>query len=91
MDLELLDRLEDRVDVAVQAVNELRMENEMLKEEASDLRKKIAALTSDLEESSQAKSLAVELRGKCEALGEKLGSVRGRVESMVEKMKALEA
>ena len=91
MDLELLDRLEDKVDFAVHAVNELRSENGMLKEEASDLRKKVAALTSALEASGEAKSLADELRGKCAMLEEKLQSVRGRVESMVEKMKALEA
>lgn len=91
MDLELLDRLEDRVDVAMKAVNELRTENEMLKEEASELRKKTAALMKELEEAGESKTLADEFRGKCEALEEKLSSVRGRVEGMVEKMKALEA
>ena len=41
MDLELLDRLEDRVDVAVSTVRDLRVENEILKEETQDLEKKV--------------------------------------------------
>ena len=49
MDLELLDRLEDRVDVAVTTVRDLRVENEILREETQELEKKVTGLGSDLQ------------------------------------------
>jgi len=91
MNLELLDELEDKVDVAVNAIQELRAENDGLKEEARQLGEKIRGLTADLERAGASASEVTELRAKCEDLETRLGRVRGRIEGMVQKMKALEA
>lgn len=90
MDLELLDRLEDRVDVAVSTVNDLRMENDLLKEETAELEKKVENLTRDLESSAASQQVIEDLRKRCTDMEQKLDNVRGRIESMVGKMKALE-
>ncbi|MCA9752329.1 MAG: cell division protein ZapB [Gemmatimonadetes bacterium] len=90
MDLELLDRLEDRVDVAVSTVRDLKMENELLKEETSELQTKVEALTKELAAVAEQKGDADKLRQQCGELEKKLDRVRGRIESMVDKMKALE-
>jgi FtsZ-binding cell division protein ZapB len=90
MDLELLDRLEDRVDVAVSTVRDLRVENEVLREEAKELENKLENLSRDLEAAGAAQQVIDELRGRCTELEQKLESVRGRIENMVGKMKALE-
>jgi len=90
MDLELLDRLEDRVDVAVSTVNDLRMENELLKEETQELGKKVENLTRDLESAATSQQVIEDLRGRCSEMEQKLENVRGRIENMVGKMKALE-
>jgi FtsZ-binding cell division protein ZapB len=90
LDLELLDQLEDRVDVAVSTVRDLRMENETLKEEARELGRKVEALAKELESAAESQGDADKLRARCEELEQKLGRVRTRIESMVGKMKALE-
>jgi FtsZ-binding cell division protein ZapB len=90
MNLELLDELEDKVDVAVQAITELRAENESLKGDAKELEEKVRKLTSELAATGQTKSEATELKAKCEDLGARLERVRGRIQGMVDKMKALE-
>lgn len=90
MDLELLDRLEDRVDVAVSTVRDLRVENEVLKEESKELGEKLDKITRDLEAAGAAQQVVDELRARCTELEQKLESVRGRIESMVDKMKTLE-
>jgi FtsZ-binding cell division protein ZapB len=90
MDLELLDHLEDRVDVAVSTVGDLRVENEMLKEEARGLEQKLESLTSELESAGAAAQVVEDLRKRCAELEEKLDGVRTRIERMVGKMKALE-
>lgn len=90
MDLELLDRLEDRVDVAVATVNDLRMENDLLKEETQELEKKVENLTRDLESAAASQEVIEDLRKRCTEMEQKLDNVRGRIESMVGKMKALE-
>lgn len=91
MNLELLDELEDKVDGAVTAINELRAENEALKDEAKELSDKIRSLTDDLQAAGASREEAAGLRSKCEDLETRLGRVRGRIQGMVEKMKALEA
>lgn len=91
MDLELLDRLEDRVDVAVSTVRDLRVENEILKEETQDLEKKVDVLGTELGTAQESKDSVEELRTRCSELEQRLDRVRGRIESMVEKMKALES
>jgi FtsZ-binding cell division protein ZapB len=90
MDLELLDQLEDKVDVAVATVRDLKMENELLKEETGELGKKVEDLSRELAAAAEQKGDAEALAGKCAELEKKLGRVRARIESMVEKMKALE-
>jgi FtsZ-binding cell division protein ZapB len=91
MNLELLDELEDKVDVTVNAINQLRLENEALKNEAKDLDEKVRSLSADLQAAGASQNEASELRAKCEDLESRLGNVRGRIQGMVEKMKALEA
>lgn len=90
MDLELLDQLEDKVDVAMTAVNELRLENALLREEAGELQKKINALTADLHVASEGRAEATKLKVRCEELEVRLTGVRSRIEKMVGKLKALE-
>jgi FtsZ-binding cell division protein ZapB len=90
MDLELLDQLEDKVDVAVSTVRDLRMENELLKEETADLGKKVEALSQELAAAAGQKGDAEAMAARCAELEQKLERVRGRIGSMVEKMKALE-
>lgn len=90
MELELLDELEDKVDVAVNAVNELRMENELLKEDKAELEKKIAKLSKDLEVGAESLAEAKTLRARVSELEEKLDGVRTRVATIVAKMKTVE-
>ena len=90
MDLELLDQLEDKVDVAVSTVRDLRMDNELLKEETADLGKRIEALSKELAAAAGSKGDAEALAGRCAEFEKKLERVRGRIGTMVEKMKALE-
>ena len=90
MDLELLDQLEDKVDVAVSTVRDLRMENELLKEETADLGKKVEALSKELAAAAESKGDAEALAARCAEFEQKLERVRGRIGNMVDKMKALE-
>jgi FtsZ-binding cell division protein ZapB len=90
MDLELLDSLEDKVDVAVSTVRDLKMENELLKEETSGLGAKVEALSKELTASAGSKGDAEALSARCTELEQKLKRVRGRIVKMVDKMKALE-
>ncbi|NNE44075.1 MAG: cell division protein ZapB [Gemmatimonadetes bacterium] len=90
MELELLDQLEDKVDVAVTAVQELRIENDLLKEETQDLEKRVEALSQDAKSAGTAKEEVTRLTTRCEDLEKKLEGVRGRIEKMVGKMKSLE-
>jgi FtsZ-binding cell division protein ZapB len=89
MDLELLDQLEDKVDVAVSAVQDLRMENELLKEEAQELERKVEGLTRSLETAGAAQEELGKLRERCEELERKLAGVRTRIERMVDKMQSV--
>jgi FtsZ-binding cell division protein ZapB len=91
MNLELLDELESKVDNAVNTVTELRSQNELLKGESQGLEEKIRSLAADLQAAGESQSVVDELRAKCEDLEARLGRVRGRIEGMVDKMKALEA
>jgi FtsZ-binding cell division protein ZapB len=91
MDLELLDELEDKVDVAVSTVRELRLENELLKDETKELQEKVAGLSKNLQAIEMSQAEASELRVRCGELEKKLHGVRGRIEGIVAKMKALEA
>jgi FtsZ-binding cell division protein ZapB len=91
MDLELLDTLEEKVDEAVAAVRELRMENELLKEETEGLEKKVEALTRDVAAAGGAREEVSKLTSRCQDLEKKLEGVRARIEKMVTSMKALEA
>lgn len=90
MDLELLDRLEDKVDVCVTTVRELRTENETLREETRALKDRVAALTRDLGSHGAARTDAEALRARCADLERKLERVRARIETMVGKIKTLE-
>jgi FtsZ-binding cell division protein ZapB len=90
MDLELLDRLEDKVDVCVSTVRDLRSENESLREETRSLESKVAALTRDLESTQTSRGDADALRTRCTELEKKLQRVRVRIEAMVEKIRTLE-
>lgn len=89
MDLELLDQLEDKVDVAVSAVQDLRMENELLKEETQELEGKVESLTRSLETAGAAQGEVAKLRERCEELERKLAGVRSRIERMVDKMQSV--
>jgi FtsZ-binding cell division protein ZapB len=91
MDLQLLDQLEDKVDTAITAVNELRLENSLLREETEDLQKRIQSLTQELEMSANGHGESAKLRTRCEELEGRLLSVRGRIEKIVGKMKTLES
>lgn len=90
MDLELLDQLEEKVDVAMSAVHELRLENAFLREEAQELQKKIQSLTQDLRNAADGRGESQRLKTRCEELERRLDGVKGRVEKMVGKLKALE-
>jgi FtsZ-binding cell division protein ZapB len=90
MDLELLDTLEDKVDQAVAAVQELRAENELLREETQELERKVEALTRDVAGAGAARDEVSRLAARCGELESKLEGVRGRIEKMVERMKGLE-
>lgn len=90
MELELLDQLEDKVDVAVTAVQELRVENDLLKEETKDLEKRVEQLAEDAKSAGSAQEEVTRLTERCETLEKKLEGVRGRIEKMVGKMKSLE-
>ncbi|HMB68162.1 MAG TPA: cell division protein ZapB [bacterium] len=89
MDLELLDQLEDKVDVAVSAVQDLRMENELLKEETQELEQKVESLSKSLETAGAAQGEMKTLQKRCEELEQKLGGVKSRIERMVEKMQSV--
>lgn len=90
MDLELLDALEDKVDVAVSAVQELRMENDLLKEETQKLEERVAVLVKDAEGAGTAREEVTRLTERCSEMEKKLEGVRGRIEKMIGKMKTLE-
>lgn len=90
MDLELLGELEDKVDVAVRAVRELRSENESLKEDARDLGTKLERLTADLGKTSADRKAAMKLEKRCQELERRLQGVRVRIAKMIERMKTLE-
>ncbi|GJM44685.1 MAG: hypothetical protein DHS20C21_15270 [Gemmatimonadota bacterium] len=91
MDLEILDRLESRVDVAVSTVRDLRMENELLREETQGLEKKMTDLGAEVDSAKADRANVEELQTRCRELEQKLEGVRGRIQGMVEKMKALES
>jgi predicted RNase H-like nuclease (RuvC/YqgF family) len=91
MDLELLDTLEERVDQAVAAVQDLRAENEVLRQETQELEHKVEGLTRDVAGSHAARDEVARLAARCEELESKLEGVRGRIEKMVERMRHLEA
>jgi FtsZ-binding cell division protein ZapB len=90
MDLELLDTLEDRVDQAVSAVQELRAENETLRGETQQLERKLESLTRDAAGAGAAREEATRLAARCQELESKLAGVRGRIEKMVERMQGLQ-
>lgn len=91
MDLELLDQLEGKVDTAMTAVNELRMENALLREETEELQKKIDSLSVDLKSATEGRAEAQKLKVRCDELEGRLSGVKSRIETMVGKLKALEA
>jgi uncharacterized coiled-coil DUF342 family protein len=90
MDLELLGELEDKVDVTVSTVRELRVENDALKEDAQELGTKLEQLTMDLEKMSADRKAAMKLEKRCQELERKLQGVRVRISKMIERMKTLE-
>lgn len=90
MDLELLDALEERVDVCVSTVRDLRAENETLRGETRELNKKIESLTRDAQAKTSSREDVDRLRARCGELEKKLERVRHRIEGMVVKIKALE-
>ena len=90
MDLELLDALEDKVDVCVSTVRDLRSENDTLRGETRELQKRIESLTRDLQSKTSAREDVDHLRTRCAELEKKLERVRHRIEGMVEKIKTLE-
>ena len=90
MELEILDRLEDKVDVCVSAMRDLRAENEALRAENRALEQKVAALGREAEAGSTQRADAEHWRERCTELEKKMERVRGRIESMVEKIKTLE-
>ena len=90
MDLELLDALEDRVDVCVSTVRDLRAENESLRGETRELHKKIESLTRDLHAKTSSREDVERVRARCHELEKKLARVRHRIEGVVEKFKLLE-
>jgi FtsZ-binding cell division protein ZapB len=90
MDLELLDALEDRVDVCLSTVRDLRAENESLRGETRDLEKKVETLTRDLQGQSSSRDDVDKLRARYAELEKKLERVRHRIQAMVEKIKTLE-
>jgi FtsZ-binding cell division protein ZapB len=90
MDIELLDQLEEKVDVAMAAVQELKLENALLREEAQELQKKIHSLTQDLRNAADGRGESQRLKTRCDELERRLDGVKGRIEKMVGKLKALE-
>jgi chromosome segregation ATPase len=90
MDLELLDALEERVDVCVSTVRELRAENEELRGQTRELEKKIETMTRDLHARASSHDEETRLRQRCTELEKKLERVRHRIQAMVEKVKTLE-
>ena len=90
MDLELLDALEDKVDVCVSTVRDLRAENETLRGETRELSKKIESLTRDLHTKTSAREDVDRLRTRCAELEKKMERVRHRIEGIVGKFKTLE-
>jgi predicted RNase H-like nuclease (RuvC/YqgF family) len=90
MDLELLDRLEDRVEACVSTVRDLRSENETLRAGAAALERKVESLTRDLQTRAASRDDVEKLRARCAELERKLARVRGRIEGMVERIKTLE-
>jgi predicted RNase H-like nuclease (RuvC/YqgF family) len=91
MDLELLDTLEERVDLAVAAVQELRAENDVLRQETQELERRVEGLTRDVAGAHAARDEVARLAARCEELESKLEGVRGRIEKMVQRMRQLEA
>jgi len=91
MDLQILDQLEDKVDVAITAVNELRLENSLLREEREELQKRIHSMSQELGQSTDGRAHSAKLKTRCEELEGRLASVRGRIEKIVGKMKTLES
>ena len=91
MDLQLLDQLEEKVDGTITAVNELRLENALLREETAELQNRIQSLTKELDGSADGRAQATKLKARCEELEGKLTGLRGRIERIVGKMKTLES
>ena len=58
MDLEILDRLEDKVDACVGTVRDLRAENDELRRETASLESKVADLLRDTEQGRTARGEA---------------------------------
>lgn len=89
-DLELLDRLEERVDLCVGAIRDARAENDTLRGEAADLERRIEALSRDAGKKASSHEEAAVLRSRCTDLEHKLEKVRRRIEALVGKLKTLE-
>lgn len=90
MDLEILDRLEDKVDACVGTVRDLRAENDELRRETASLESKVADLLRDTEQGRTARGEAESLRKRCGELEQKLERIRSRVEAIIGKIKTLE-
>lgn len=90
MDVELFDRLEDKVDLCVAAIQDARAENDTLRAEAEALERKIETLSRDLKHQASSHGELGTLRSRCADLERKLDKVRRRIESLVDKLKALE-
>ncbi|HET9888746.1 MAG TPA: cell division protein ZapB [bacterium] len=91
MDLQLLDQLEEKVDVTITAVNELRLENSLLREERAELQNKIQLLTKELGGQADGRAESVQYKARCEELEARFAGLRGRIEKIVSKMKTLES
>ena len=74
MDLQLLDQLEEKVDVTITTVNELRMENSLLREETSELQKKIQSLTKELGGAADGRAESIQYKARCEELEERFNA-----------------
>jgi FtsZ-binding cell division protein ZapB len=90
MDLELLDALEEKVDVCVSTVRDLRAENDALRAETRELHKKIETLTRELQAKASSREEGERLRARGAELEKKLERVRHRIQAILEKVKTLE-
>ena len=90
MDLEWLDRLEDKVDSCVAVMRDLRAENDELRTGTKDLERRIESLTRDAKAGTASKETAQELRARCAELERKLDRARARIESVVDRIRTLE-